>query len=122
LSEKSIDLVCSFHTLADWQQSLESKMPSQTKKEVDMEITRQPATHIPFSQTTTTVAESYQTKLNNRRPSNQMDSSLSASPVATTPLRNTISSVQEAGQAHALPGDRSLVNSGEFILCSAIQI
>lgn len=101
----------------DWEarkQSLESKTPSQMKKEADMEITRQPATHTPYSQTTTAVAESYLTKLDNRRPSNQMDSSLSVSPAVTTPLRSTINNAHEVGQAHALPGDRNLANSGEF--------
>lgn len=88
-------------------------MPSQMKKEADMEITRQPETHIPYSRPITTAAESYQTKLDNRRPSNQMDSSLSVSPVVTTPLRNIINNAPEVGRVHALQDDRSLANSGE---------
>lgn len=80
---------------------------------------RPPETHTPYSRPQVTAAqvETYQmTKISpedHRRPSQQMDSSLSASPTATTPQRSIISSAQEAGRAHVLPDDRNLVNSGE---------
>lgn len=48
-----------------------------------------------------------------RRPSQQMDSSLSVSPTATTPQRSIINNVHEAGRGHVLPDDRNLVNSGK---------
>lgn len=107
---------------AEWEarkQSLESKMPSQMKKEVDME-SRQQETHTQYSRPQVTAAqvETYQTKNSqledHRRPSQQMDSSLSVSPTATTPQRNIINNVHEAARAHVLPDDRNLVNSGEL--------
>jgi hypothetical protein len=108
---------------ADWEarkQSLESKMPSQTKKEAGME-SRQPETHTPYNRPQVTAAqvENYpMTKISqsedHRRPSQQMDSSLSASPTVTTPQRNIINNVHEVGRGHVLPEDRNLVNSGEF--------
>jgi hypothetical protein len=84
------------------------------KKEVDMEIHHQPETHTQFNRALIT-AESYPMKMeqDHRRPSQQMDSSHSASPTATTPPRNITNNVQEAGRVHALPDDRSLANSGE---------
>lgn len=107
---------------AEWEarkQSLESKMPSQTKKEVDME-SRQQETLTQYSRPQVTAAqvENYQMTKNSqqedqRRLSQQMDSSLSVSPTATTPQRSIINNVHEAGRAHVLPEDRNLANSGE---------
>lgn len=80
---------------------------------------RPPETHTQYSRPQVTAAqvETYQmTKISqedHRRPSQQMDSSLSASPTATTPQRSIISNAQEVGRAHVLPEDRNLVNSGE---------
>lgn len=81
---------------------------------------RQLETHTQYSrpQVTAVQVESYpMTKTSqledHRRPSQQMDSSLSASPTATTPQRSIISNVHEVGRAPALPDDRNLVNSGE---------
>jgi hypothetical protein len=96
-------------------------MPSQTKKEVDME-NRQQETLTQYSRPQVTAAqvETYQTTKisqldHQRRPSQQLDSSLSVSPTGT-PQRSIISNVHEVGRGHVLPEDRSLVNSGEFKL------
>lgn len=105
---------------AEWEarkQSLESKTPSQMKKEADME-TRQSEIHTQYSRPQVTAAqvETYQmtkTSEDHRRPSQQLDSSLSVSPTATTPQRSIISNAHEVGRVHALPDDRNLVNSGE---------
>lgn len=108
---------------AEWEtrkQSLESKTPSQMKKEADLE-SRQQETLTQYSRPQVTAAqvETYQmTKTSQledqRRPSQQMDSSLSVSPTGTTPQRSTINNVHEVGRVHVLPEDRNLVNSGEF--------
>lgn len=81
---------------------------------------RQPETLTQYSRPQVTAAqvETYQTtktlqQEDHRRPSQQMDSSLSVSPTATTPQRNIINNVHEVGRAHVLPDDRNLVNSGE---------
>lgn len=94
------------------------------KKEADME-SRQHETHTQYSrpQVTAVQVESYpMTKTSqledHRRPSQQMDSSLSASPTATTPQRSIISNAHEAGRGHVLPDDRNLVNSGECRMIS----
>jgi hypothetical protein len=106
---------------AEWEarkQSLESKMPSQMRKEAATE-SRQPETLTQYSRPQVTAAqvESYpMTKKmpeDHRRPSQQMDSSLSASPTATTPQRSIISNAHEAVRGLVLPEDRNLVNSGE---------
>lgn len=70
---------------------------------------QQSVAHVETYQTTTTTMTKDQ-----RRPSNQMDSSLSVSPTATSPQHSIISSAQEAGRAHVHQDDRNLVNSGEF--------
>lgn len=93
-------------------------MPSQMKKEVDTE-NRPPETHTQYSrpQVTAVQVENYQmTKTSqelHRRPSQQLDSSLSVSPTANTPQRTINNNVHEVGRAHGLPDDRNLVNSGE---------
>lgn len=95
-------------------------MPSQMKKEVDTENRQQETlTQYSHPQVTAAQVETYQMTKNqqqedHRRPSQQLDSSLSVSPTATTPQRNIISNVHEAGRGHVLPDDRNLVNSGEF--------
>lgn len=96
-------------------------MPSQMKKEAVDTENRPPETHTQYSRPQVTAAqvETYQmTKTSpldhQRRPSQQLDSSLSVSPTGTTPQRSTINNVQEVGRAHVHPDDRSLVNSGEF--------
>jgi hypothetical protein len=101
-------------------------MPSQTKKEADME-NRQQETLTQYSRPQVTAAqvETYQTTKisqldHQRRPSQQLDSSLSVSPTGTTPQRSIISNVHEVGRGHVLPEDRSLVNSGEFKLIISI--
>lgn len=90
--------------------------------EVDTEIIHQQETPTPYSRAITTTAESYQmTKSEDliRRPSQQVDSSLSVSPAVTTPPRNIINNAQEVGRVHVLPDDRNnLANSGEFNHCS----
>lgn len=53
-------------------------------------------------------------EMDQRRPSQQMDSSHSASPVTATTLpRNITNNAHEAGQGQGLQDDRSLANSGE---------
>jgi hypothetical protein len=94
-------------------------MPSQMKREVE-EIHQQ-ETPTPYSHplTIATVEKSYpmtRTSEAQHRQIETLDSSLSASPTATTPQRTTNSNVQEAARAHVLPDDRSLASSGEFYL------
>lgn len=88
------------------------------KTEVDMEKIHQQETPIQYNRPITTTAESYQTtKLEDlhRRPSQQVDSSHSASPAVTTPPRSITSNAPEVGRALVLPDDRNnLANSGEF--------
>lgn len=86
---------------------------------------RPPEIHTQYSRPQVTAAqvETYQmTKTSQsedrRRPSQQMDSSLSTSPTATTPQRSIISNVREVGRDHVLPDDRNLVNSGELLQTS----
>lgn len=121
--KKKIKSKIFFFQTAEWEarkQSLESKMPSQMKKEADME-SRQPETLTQYSRPQVTAAqvETYQmtkTSEHLRRHSEQLDSSLSASPTATTLQRSTNNNAHEVGRAHVLPDDRNLVNSGEFCL------
>lgn len=63
--------------------------------------------HVETYQTTTTMTKDL------RRPSQQMDSSLSVTPTATSPQHSIISNAHEAGRAHVHQDDRSLVNSGK---------
>ena len=84
-----------------------------------MEI-RQQETLTQYSRPQVTAAqvETYQTTMTSpldhqRRPSQQLDSSLSVSPTGTTPQRSITNNAHEVGRVHALPDDRSLVNSGE---------
>jgi hypothetical protein len=111
-----------FQNSAEWEarkQSLDSKTPSQMRKEVDMEGIHQVETHTPYSRTVTAAAQvesSQMMKLDDHhRPSLPMNSNHSVSPVATTPLRNIINNVPEADRAHVLHDDRNLVNSGESL-------
>lgn len=109
---------------ADWEargKSLDSRMHSQMKKEVDLEAIHPLETHIQSSRSPMESSQTTKSEMDPRRPSQQMDSSHSASPVGaasvvTTPPRNIISSVQEVGRGHALQDDRSLANSGESFL------
>lgn len=97
-------------------------MPSQMKKEAADTENRQPETLTQYSrpQVTAVQVETYQTTKTSpldhqRRPSQQLDSSLSVSPTGTTPQRSITNNAREVGRGHALPDDRSLVNSGEFL-------
>lgn len=112
---------------ADWElrkQSLDSKMPSQMRRGVDIAAEnrqqgaptqfnhRQPTVaHVETYQTTTTMTKN---SMDHRRPSQQMDSSLSVTPTAISPQHSIINNVQEAARAHVHQEDRNLVNSGEF--------
>lgn len=114
-------------TAADWElrkQSLDSKMPSQMRRGADIAAeNRQQGAPTQFNnhrQATVAHVETYQTTTktpsmgDHRRPSQQMDSSLSVSPTATSPQHSIISSAQEAARVHVHQEDRNLVNSGEF--------
>lgn len=114
---------------ADWElrkQSLDSKMPSQMRRGADIAVeNRQQGAPTQFNHRQPTIAhvETYQTTTttmtknsmaDHRRPSQQMDSSLSVTPTATSPQHNIINNVQEAARAHVHQEDRNLVNSGKF--------
>jgi hypothetical protein len=87
------------------------------KKEVDLEAIHPLETHIQSNRSHMESSQMTKSEMDPRRPSQQMDSSHSASPVGgasvTTPPRSIINNVQEAGRGHALADDRSLANSGE---------
>lgn len=89
-------------------------MHSQMKKEVDLEAIHPLETHIQSNRSHMENSQMMKSETDPRRPSQQMDSSHSASPItATTLQRNTINNAQEAGQVHVLQEDRNLANSGE---------
>lgn len=106
---------------ADWEargKSLDSRMHSQMKKEVDLEAIHPLETHIQSNRSHMENSPMTKSEMDPRRPSQQMDSSHSASPVGagasvTTPPRSIINNVQEVGRGHAPADDHSLANSGE---------
>lgn len=87
------------------------------KKEVDLEAIHPLETHIQSNRSHMESSQMTKSEMDPRRPSQQMDSSHSVSPVGTasvtTPPRNIINNVQEAGRGHVQVDDRSLANSGE---------
>lgn len=85
------------------------------KKEVDLEAIHPLETHTPSSRSHTETSPMTKMEMDPRRPSQQMDSSHSASPVTATTLpRNIINNAHEVGQGLVHQDDRNLANSGEF--------
>lgn len=93
------------------------------KKEVDLEAIHPLETHTPSNRSHMETSPMTKLEMDPRRPSQQMDSSHSASPITATTLpRNIINNVHEAGQGQVHQDDRSLANSGECFLNSLLFI